>query len=232
MIIIPALDIYKNNIVRLTKGNYNKVFKLKKSINKILDYFLKNKFNLINIIDLEGALKKKITNKKKIVKLISFFLDKKIKCCIGGGIRNKKSIKYYISKGAHKIILGTKILKNINFFREIYNKYKKKILISIDIYKNKIMINGWKKKNKISLKKYLKKISFYKKKIIFTNINRDGTLKGVDIKFIKNILNNNLGKKRCIFSGGFSGEKDIIKIKNECGSLFGYIVGKYIYNKI
>ncbi|MGX7589460.1 HisA/HisF-related TIM barrel protein [Candidatus Vidania fulgoroideorum] len=229
MQIIPAIDIYKKKIVRLLKGNFNKIHYFKKKFKNFLKYFLKNKIKNINLIDLEGALKKKTKNKKLISSIIKKLKKNKINSNIGGGIRKIKTIKYYLNIGANKIILGTAVIKNISFFKKIYYKYKKKIMISLDIKKGHIMLNGWKEKY-INLKKFMKKIKFYKNEIIVTNIDKDGTLKGIDLKFNKKILKI-IKKNKIIFSGGYL-NKNYTKIKNMSKRIKGYIIGKYLYKKI
>ncbi|MGX7582517.1 HisA/HisF-related TIM barrel protein [Candidatus Vidania fulgoroideorum] len=228
MEIIPAIDIYKKKIVRLLKGNYKKIFFCKKKIKNFINYFIKNKIKKVNIIDLEGALLGKIKNKKLILKIIKKLKKKKIKSQIGGGIRKISDIKYYLNNGANKVILGTAIIKNLKFFKFVLKKFKNKIIISIDIKNKKIMLRGWKKKYK-TIKEFIKKINFYKNKIIITNINKDGTLKGVDFIFINKIMKI-IKKNEIIFSGGYvkKNYKKLSKIKR----LKGYIVGKYIYKKI
>ncbi|MGX7586186.1 HisA/HisF-related TIM barrel protein [Candidatus Vidania fulgoroideorum] len=232
MIIIPALDIYKKKIIRLTKGKFNKKKIYKISLKKIIKYLKKNKYKLINIIDLEGAKKKKIINKKIIKKIIIKLKKNKIKCQIGGGIRRKKYVKYYISNGASKVIIGSKSLKK-NFIKEIIKKYKKKIIISADIYKKKIMINSWKKKYK-SYKIFYKKISkYFKGTYLITNIEIDGTKKGINFNFIKKIMKT-FKRNKIMFSGGYSGSVDLINLKKKklINKIYGYVVGKYFLDKL
>ncbi|MGX7576476.1 HisA/HisF-related TIM barrel protein [Candidatus Vidania fulgoroideorum] len=232
MILIPAIDIYKGKIVRLYKGNYKKKKIYNFKIINILSYFLKNNFKIINIIDLEGAQKKKIVNKKIITKIIKIMKKKNIKCQIGGGLRRVKFLKYYFKKGANKLIIGSKAL-NKNFIKKIIIKFKKKIIISADIYKNFIMTESWKKK-KIKYKIFKNKIlKYFKGTLIVTNINRDGTQKGIELKFLKKILKC-FKNNKIIFSGGYNGKDDIKKLKkkNMYNKIYGYVVGKYIYEKL
>ncbi|XAO72492.1 MAG: HisA/HisF-related TIM barrel protein [Candidatus Vidania fulgoroideorum] len=231
MKLIPAFDFYKKKIVRLYKGKFNKIKYYNLKIKKIIKFLIKNKLKIINIINLESSKKGKLTRKKYIIELIKKFKKRNIKTQIGGGIRNLNNIKKY-KKYAYKIILGTKAIKNINFLKKAINKYKDKIILSIDVLKNKIMINGWKKKTNYKLKEFIKKINkFYKNKIIITNIDRDGTLKGINKKFIKKILKMKLiNRKKIIFAGGFKNKKDYKFLKKK--QINSYIVGKYIYKKI
>ncbi|MGX7589322.1 HisA/HisF-related TIM barrel protein [Candidatus Vidania fulgoroideorum] len=232
MKIIPALDVYKNKFIRLKKGKYSKKFLKRKKISKFINFFLINNHKLINLINLSGAESGKIKNEGFINKIIKSLLKKNIKFNIGGGIRSNKSIAKYLNKGASGIILGTRILNDIKFLKNILKIYKDKIIVSLDLNKFKIMISGWKKKSKYSFLEYIDILKKYKNKIIITNIKRDGSLKGVEKKFIKkikSIVKKNIFKK-IIFSGGFKGGSDFNFLKKM--KVYRYISGSYFYRII
>ena len=65
------------------------------------------------------------------------------------------------------------------------------------------------------------------KSIIFTDINRDGTKKGVNLKETLNLVQ--LTKFPVIASGGISKIDDVIEIKNT-EKIRGVIIGKAIYD--
>ncbi|MGX7582799.1 HisA/HisF-related TIM barrel protein [Candidatus Vidania fulgoroideorum] len=232
MKIIPSIDIYKNNIVRLLRGDFKKLTVYNIKLKKLLKYFIKKKIRLINLIDLEGAKKKKIINKKKICKIINIMKYYNIKCNVGGGIRKYKHIKYYIKKGAKKIILGSNALKK-DFILKLIKNYKKKIIISVDIFNNNVMLESWKKKSLYYKEFFNKVLKYYKGTFIVTNIKLDGTKKGININFLKKIIKI-VKNYKIIFAGGFSGKKDIKKLKKNkiYKNIKGYIVGKYIYEKL
>ncbi|UOQ27883.1 Phosphoribosylformimino-5-aminoimidazole carboxamide ribotide isomerase [Candidatus Vidania fulgoroideae] len=218
--IIPAIDILDGKFVRLLKGNFKKK-KYFISYKKYTNFLIKEKVKFIHIVDLDGARLGKPKNKKIISKIIKKFKKNGVGIQIGGGIRKKKYIDFYIKKGV-KVIIGTSFFKkridNVNF---------KKIIISIDYKDKRVFLNGWEKRG-ISLKKAIKKAKKSKfRYFIFTNINNDGTSKGLDIKNIKYICNK-MKKKKIMFAGGFNdNEKKIYRIKN----LYGIISGSFFYEK-
>ncbi|UOQ38027.1 Phosphoribosylformimino-5-aminoimidazole carboxamide ribotide isomerase [Candidatus Vidania fulgoroideae] len=218
--VIPAIDILDGKFVRLLKGDFKKK-KYFISYRKYVNFLIKKKVRYIHIVDLNGAKSGKPKNKKIILKIIKKFKKSNVRVQIGGGIRKKKYIDFYLQKGA-KVIIGTSFFK-----KKIENVNLKKIIISIDYKDNRVFLNGWKKKD-ISLKKAIdeaKKSKF--KYFVFTNINKDGTGKGLDIKNIKYICNK-MKKKKIMFAGGFNNkEKEIYGIKN----LYGIISGSFFYEK-
>lgn len=225
MIIIPAIDILKGKCVRLFKGNYKKKI-FEKSYKKYLKEIIKKKPKIVHIIDLDGAKIGKPINNLEITKIINILKKKKIKTQVGGGIRKKNHLNYYLSK-------NTKVIISTIFFKKSIKKIKKtkNIIVSIDYKKNRVFCNGWKKK-KISLNKAIKKA---KKSnfnyFIFTNISKDGTQEGINFKKISYICKK-LKKKKLMFAGGFNNKNEkIIKKKIKNKNLYGIITGTYFYKK-
>ncbi|MGX7589178.1 HisA/HisF-related TIM barrel protein [Candidatus Vidania fulgoroideorum] len=214
--IIPALDIYNNNCVRLLKGKYSKIYEFCSNPIKVFLFYLNKKVKRIHIVDLNGAENKNSMNLLviyNIYKISNYFKNSKIQ--IGGGIRTYKKIKYY-SIFFYKTILSTLIFKKV-FFLDFFFK---KIMYSLDIKNKFIYSKGW--KNKECKLNYFVKNNKLTKEIIYTNINKDGTMKGIKI-------NNNILKKlntKVIVSGGF---KKYIKYNNK--KIVGYISGISIYTK-
>ncbi|MGX7583089.1 HisA/HisF-related TIM barrel protein [Candidatus Vidania fulgoroideorum] len=225
MKIIPAIDILGNNFVRLTKGNFKKKIILKDQ-NKYLKSIIKRNPKIVHIIDLDGSKTGILKNKKKIInKIIPILRKNKIRIQLGGGIRKKKEIYFFLKKKI-KVIISTLFFEKKIFFKR--KKTIKKIIVSVDFKKNEVFCKGWKKK-KVSIKNAIrraKKSCF--KYFIFTDIERDGTMKGLNIKKIKYICKK-LKKKKIMFAGGFL-KTDVNKV-NKIKNLYGLIAGKFFYEK-
>jgi len=227
MIILPAIDIKDGKCVRLLKGDFNKVTQYKESpldqANKFSEFGFKN----IHLIDLDGALKGKLINKDIIRQIISVS-DLKIQ--VGGGIRSLKNIKEWFDIGVDRIILGTAAIEDPEFLKKVCFEYKNKIALAIDVRDGYIALSGWKKQTKILAFDFIKKIkNFGLSRIIYTDIDKDGTKSGPNIKYaIK--LSEKINMP-VIISGGISSISDILNIK-KIGSknIEGVIVGKAIYD--
>jgi len=227
MIIFPAIDIKDGKCVRLTKGDFDKITSYENSpIDQAKKYY-QNGFNYIHIVDLDGALQGKPANSnivKEIIKKV------KLKIQVGGGIRTIDDINSWIKTGVDKIVMGTAAVENIALLKAACNKFKNKIAVAIDVKDGLIALAGWKKQTNIPAIDFIKKIeNFGVSRIIYTDINKDGTKKGPNIKDTVELSSK--VKIPLIISGGVSSIEDIKKIKLLSNSnIEGVIVGKSIYD--
>ena len=227
MIIFPAIDIKGGKCVRLFKGDFNKITQYKKSPFDQATEFFNLGFTNIHLVDLDGALEGNLINKEIIRKISE--IDK-IKIQVGGGIRSLEHIEKLINFGVDKIIIGTAAVENIEFLKIACNKYNKKIAISLDVREGYIALSGWKKQTKILATDFIKNIENMDiSRIIYTDINRDGTKSGPNLYETLNF--SNLTKIPVVVSGGISSIDDVINIKNKkLKNIEGIIIGKAIYD--
>ena len=227
MIIFPAIDIKGGKCVRLFKGDFNKITQYKKSPFDQATEFFNLGFKNIHLVDLDGALEGNLIN-KEIIKKISEI--NKIKIQVGGGIRSLEHIEQLINFGVDKIIIGTAAVENIEFLKIACNKYNKKIAISLDVREGCVALSGWKKQTKILATDFIKNIENMDiSRIIYTDINRDGTKSGPNLHETLNF--SNLTKIPVVVSGGISSIDDVINIKSKkFKNIEGIIIGKAIYD--
>jgi len=227
MIILPAIDIKDGKCVRLLKGDFNQMTEYNKSPLEQATEFFNLGFKNIHIVDLNAALDGNLINKNIIKDIIK---KNKLKIQVGGGIRSELVVKEWIDAGVDKVIIGTAGIENPELLINLAKKYKNKIALSIDVRDGFIALAGWKKQTKILALDFIKKISNSDiSRIIYTDINKDGTKTGPN--FEETI---NFSKKiniPVVVSGGISSKADIIKLKKiRTKNIEGVIVGKAIYD--
>jgi len=227
MIIFPAIDIKDGVCVRLIKGDYRQITSYKNTpIDQATIYF-KNGFNNIHIVDIDGALHGRPVNSILISEIV-----KKVKSEIqnGGGIRTIDDISRWIEMGIDRVVMGTAAVENLELLETACNKFKNKIAVSLDAKDGLIALSGWKKQTNISVIDFIKKIqNFGVSRIIYTDINRDGTKQGPNIKDTVELSSK--AKIPLVISGGVSSLEDIKKIKSLSNSnIEGVIIGKAIYD--
>tara|TARA_B100000686_G_scaffold322428_1_gene376176 strand:+ start:127 stop:846 length:720 start_codon:yes stop_codon:yes gene_type:complete len=227
MIIFPAIDIKGGKCVRLLKGDFNKITKYKKSPIDQANEFLNLGFDNIHLIDLDGALAEKPVNENTIKEISKI---NKIKIQIGGGIRSIDHIKRLLDFNVDKVILGTAAVENIEFLKKACDKFNNKIALSIDARKGYIALSGWKKQTNILALDFIKKIEKMNiSRIIYTDINKDGTKSGPNLQETVDL--SSLTKIPFVISGGISSINDVINIKkNKYQNIEGIIIGKAIYD--
>jgi len=227
MIIFPAIDIKDGKCVRLIKGDFNQITSYEKSPFDQAKTYFQNGFKNIHIVDLDGALQGKSSNSNIVKEIIK---NLKLKIQIGGGIRTIEDIGVWIKNGVDKVIIGTAAVENKNLLKTACEKFKNKIAVSLDVKDGFIYLSGWKKQTNILASDFLKEIqNFGISRIIYTDINKDGTKKGPNIK--DTIELSSKVKIPFIISGGISSIEDVKKIKSLNNSnIQGVIVGKSIYD--
>ena len=227
MIILPAIDIKDGKCVRLINGDFEQMTSYKNTPFDQAKIYFESGFKNIHIVDLDGALKGKSSNSNIIKEIIKNF---KLKIQIGGGIRTISDVDNWINNGVDKVIIGTAAVENRDLLKTACEKFKNKIAISLDVKDGFIFLSGWKKKTNILAVDFLKEIkNFGVSRIIYTDINKDGTKEGPNIK--DTIELSNKVKIPFVISGGISSIEDIKKIKSLNNSnIEGIIVGKSIYD--
>ena len=227
MIIFPAIDIKNGVCVRLVKGDFRQITSYENTpIDQAKKYF-QNGFNNIHIVDLDGALHGRSVNSILIREIIQ---KVKSRIQIGGGIRTIDDISRWIELGVDKIVMGTAAVENVELLKTACNKFKNKIAVSLDVKDGLIALSGWKKQTNISAIEFIKKIkNFGISRIIYTDIYKDGTKQGPNIKGAIELSSK--VKIPLVISGGVSSIEDIerIKLLNN-PNIEGVIIGKAIYD--
>ena len=227
MIIFPAIDIKDGVCVRLIKGDYRQITSYENTpIDQATKYF-KNGFNNIHIVDLDGALHGRPVNSILIREIIQ---KVKSRIQIGGGIRTIDDISRWIELGIDKVGMGTAAVENTELLKIACDKFKNKIAVSLDVKDGLIALSGWKKQTNISAIDFIKKIqNFGISRIIYTDILKDGTKQGPNIKGAIELSSE--VKIPLVISGGVSSIEDIKRIKSlNNPNIEGVIIGKAIYD--
>jgi len=225
MKIFPAIDIKDKKCVRLVKGDFDNKTEYEISPIDQASKFKDHGFKNLHIVDLDGALTGETVNLDIIQEIVSKF-DLKIE--IGGGIRNFKSIQKYTDIGVEKVILGSAAINNKSFLNEACQKFPNKIALGLDAKDGYLSVSGWKENsNKLTLD-YLNEVNEYGiSRLIYTDINRDGTKQSPNFKETAKVAESS--KCPVIISGGVSSINDIEKAK-ELKNIEGIIIGKAIYD--
>jgi phosphoribosylformimino-5-aminoimidazole carboxamide ribotide isomerase len=227
MKILPAIDIKDKKCVRLIQGDFENKTEYEISPLDQAGKYKEQGFKNLHIVDLDGALTGQTVNLNIIQEIVGKY-DLKIE--VGGGVRTLDSIKRYVDIGVEKIILGSAAIKNKEFLKEACVKFKNKIALGLDAKDGNLSVSGWKEKLKIKTLDFLKDVNDYGiSRLIYTDINRDGTKEGPN--FEETIKIADVSNCPVIISGGVSSMKDIKKAKElNNKNIEGIIIGKAIYD--
>ncbi len=219
MLIIPAIDIKNGKCIRLMKGELSKQISYS---SKPLDYALaleKKGAEWIHVVDIDGAIKGELSNWETIGEILRMV---KIKVQVGGGIQSTKNVERLIDMGAKRVVVSTVPFLNSNLFMEWVREFGNKIIVSLDVVGDRVRVKGW-KEDAFELDRalsFLQSMGIHE--IIYTDIERDGTLTGINVERIEKIVS--MGFLLYV-AGGVRDEKDI-NLLREMKGINGVIVGR------
>jgi phosphoribosylformimino-5-aminoimidazole carboxamide ribotide isomerase len=223
LIIYPAIDILNGHCVRLYKGDYGKVTKYSDDPVKTALTFKEAGASHIHIVDLDGAKTGKSENIEVIKRICK---ETGLSVQTGGGVRTIKRIRELAAANADRIILGTAAIKNPSLVEEAVKEFGKKIVVGIDARNGFVSTDGWTDDSgKDAIETALFMQSLGVQSVVYTDISKDGTLKGPNLDALKEMIEKT--DMYVVASGGIKDMEDIREVK-ETGA-YGVITGKAIY---
>lgn len=228
MIVIPAIDIMGGKVVRLRQGKFQEVTVYSENPFSVAEQWITHGAKYMHIVDLDGAASGQIKNFSIIGNIVE---NIKAEIQVGGGIRDIDTIQSLISIGVSKVVLGTRAIEDRNFLSKALEIWPENIIVSIDASHGKLAKEGWTSISTINATDFAKELQeLGVRRIIYTDIARDGTLVGPNVAGIKSMLE--ATQIPIIASGGISNIEDLKEIKElEKFGLIGVIIGKAIYER-
>lgn len=226
MNIIPAIDIIEKKVVRLEQGKFNKEKVYSDNPVMMAKQWENKGAKLLHVVDLEGARLGKPVNLDVVREIAR---DVKIDIEFGGGLRTEEDIKNALKVGVRFVVIGTSAVSDEGFCKSVTEKFGDKIIFAVDAKDGKVAVKGWKELSEKEIEAYVKELeALGAKRIIYTDISRDGMMSGPNLEILKSILSQT--KLEVIASGGISSVDDIKKLKMlEKDGLTGAIIGKALY---
>lgn len=226
MIIFPAIDIRDGKCVRLTEGRFDKETIFADYPADMAKKWASLGAEFLHIVDLDGALAGKSVN----LPAIQAILDSvDIPVQLGGGIRTIENIEEVLKLGVSRVILGSVAVRNPELVKTACEKFGDKIVVGIDARDGIVAVEGWGVSGGVEAEELAKKMAAVGvKRIVYTDISRDGTLTGVNTEATAKLAR--VSGIKVIASGGVRSIQDMIDVKAvEADGVEGVIVGKAIY---
>jgi len=223
MIILPAIDIKDGQCVRLKKGDFGTVEKVAEDWFLTAMQFRDSGAEWIHMVDLDGALEGKPQNAEIFLKVAE---KTGLKVELGGGIRTKETIAFYMENGIQRVVLGSVAISDPALVEWAAGNYGDRIALGIDADKGLVKTSGWTVGHEVGYLDLAKKMeSVGVSNIIFTDISKDGMLSGPNLEqlsALKDAVSVNITA-----SGGIKELKDIRDLSDL--GIYGAICGKSIY---
>lgn len=229
MKIYPAIDLKDGRCVRLTQGKFDTETVYSDDPAAMARQWQSRGAEIIHVVDLDGALTGGPKNREDILKICRA-VDIPIQ--VAGGLRTQEDIDGYLNHGADRVVLGTKVVTDFPFLEKACRNHPGKIAVGLDARDGMVVVQGWTEDTGTSVSDLASRISKLEvESIIFTDIKRDGMLKGPNIEAIQSLAQ--LVSTPVIASGGVTTLEDIKQLIGMAPpGVSGAIIGKALYNGV
>ena len=229
MILFPAIDLKEGQVVRLLYGDLDAVTVYGEDPGAQAKAFADIGFPWLHVVDLNGAVEGRPVNDEAVKSIRASFSGK---MQLGGGIRTLENIKHWLDLGIDRVILGTIAARDPELVKEACCLYPGQIVVGIDAKGGKVAVEGWVETGEMTaLDLALKFEDAGVAAIVFTDIDRDGALTGVNLQATVDLAN--AISIPVIASGGVADIGDIKAVmdaKNDGANLEGAISGRALYD--
>lgn len=225
MLVIPAIDLRKGRCVRLYQGDPGQETVYGENPVEVACLWERLGAKLLHLVDLDGAFTG-ISRNAAIVSAIEKAVQ--IPLQLGGGLRTREDVEKALATGVSRVILGTIALEQPQLTRDIIKEFGDSILVGIDARNGQVAVKGWTEASTVSACELAARVEQWGvKEIIYTDIQRDGTMQGPNLEGLDDLLENT--KLQVIMSGGISSLGDLIAIRPYAARVTGAIIGKALY---
>ncbi|HYC55459.1 MAG TPA: 1-(5-phosphoribosyl)-5-[(5-phosphoribosylamino)methylideneamino]imidazole-4-carboxamide isomerase [Candidatus Binatia bacterium] len=232
MLILPAIDIRGGRCVRLLRGDYAQETVFGDDPGAMAQRWLEEGARAIHIVDLDGARDGTATNRAAVQSILTLIESFKAGTIseLGGGIRTIADIERWLEIGLTRVIIGTAAVEQPQIVEEAARRFPCRVWVGIDARGGKVAIKGWLEDTAVEAAALAKQMeSRGAAGIIFTDIDRDGTGKGVSVESTA-ALARSLSIP-VIASGGVHSLDDVRRLREvEDSGISGVIVGRALYD--
>ena len=226
MQIIPAVDIRGGKCVRLLQGEFDKETVYADDPVDMALHWASLGAERLHVVDLDGAKTGEGTNTPVIARIVGA-LD--IPVQLGGGIRTLETAGRMLDLGLDRVIVGTSAALDRGLAEAIFGAFGDRVVLGLDARDGKVAIHGWREVLDIQAIDFAREMeSLGARRIIHTDISRDGMLEGVNLDAMERMAR--AVDIPIIASGGVTGIGDIHNLKKlEPLGVEGVITGKALY---
>ncbi|HIB45435.1 MAG TPA: 1-(5-phosphoribosyl)-5-[(5-phosphoribosylamino)methylideneamino]imidazole-4-carboxamide isomerase [Candidatus Lambdaproteobacteria bacterium] len=227
MLLIPAIDLKNGRCVRLLQGEADAETVYSHEPAAMARSFEDAGAKRLHLVDLDGAFRGQGTNLDSIHSILKTI---SIPVQLGGGLRTAENVEQMFELGVSSVIVGTMAVKNPDVLEGLIQRFSgEKIFLGIDARNRKVSIEGWQEGTEIDDVEFaLRWKKLGTKRVIFTDIARDGMLSGPNLEALSDFARRT-GLK-IVASGGVSSMADLEQLKTlEAVGVDQVISGKAIY---
>ncbi|MAL79354.1 MAG: 1-(5-phosphoribosyl)-5-[(5-phosphoribosylamino)methylideneamino]imidazole-4-carboxamide isomerase [Sneathiella sp.] len=227
MNLYPAIDLKDGNCVRLLRGEMAAATVFNTDPAAQAQAFKTAGFERLHLVDLNGAFEGRPVNAAAVESILA---ATDVPTQLGGGIRDLATIEMWLSKGLSRVILGTVALRDPALVIEACKMFPGHIAVGIDARGGMVAVEGWAETSETSALDLARKFEDAGvEAIIYTDIDRDGALQGVNVEATRDLAA--AISIPVIASGGVASIKDVENLLAvQSSGIEGVIIGRALYD--
>lgn len=227
MILFPAIDLKDGQCVRLRHGDMDTATIYNDDPAAQAKAFEDQGFEWLHVVDLNGAFQGHSINSAAVGAILN---ATKNPVQLGGGIRTLPQIEDWLDRGLARVILGTVAVRDPELVKEACRLFPGKVAVGIDAKGGKVAVEGWAEASSLGVIELARKFEGAGvAAIIYTDIDRDGVLMGIN--WDSTIALANSVSIPVIASGGLASLDDIVRMtRPDAAKLEGAISGRALYD--
>ena len=230
MILFPAIDLKDGQCVRLEQGDMARATVFNQDPGAQAADFAAQGFSHLHIVDLDGAFAGASVNRAAVEAIVEACRAANVTTQLGGGIRNLENIERWLAAGIDRVILGTVAQRDPDLVRAACRQFDGRIIVGIDARAGHVAVEGWAEATQmqaVDLARQFENAGVAA--IIYTDIDRDGLLKGVNIEATQKLAESI--SIPVIASGGLAGLGDVkALLALQDSGIIGAISGRALYD--
>ncbi|MGD8316514.1 MAG: 1-(5-phosphoribosyl)-5-[(5-phosphoribosylamino)methylideneamino]imidazole-4-carboxamide isomerase [Myxococcales bacterium] len=180
MELIPAIDLLDGKVVRLHQGDYDRVTVYDDDPVSMAKRFEEQGAARLHVVDLEGARR---GNPAHVAVIRDILRETRLEVQVGGGVRDERIALRWLEAGAARVVLGTVVVKAPSVVRALCVAHPGAVVAALDARDGKIAVEGWREQSGRDVSEVAEEVDQWGvAAILFTNIHRDGTRRGPDVR--------------------------------------------------
>ncbi len=230
MILIPAIDLKEGVCVRLYKGDMDKTTVFNQDPAAQARDFTASGCQWLHVVDLDGAFAGRPVNAEAVSAISVVAAAAGVPVQLGGGIRDPKTVAYWLERGVARVILGTAALTDPDMVKQACADHPGRVAVAIDARDGLVATEGWAETSDVTAEELARKFEDCGvAAIVYTDIDRDGALTGPNVKATAALARGT--SIPVIASGGVSSMDDLRALKEqEDSGVAGVVSGRALYD--
>jgi phosphoribosylformimino-5-aminoimidazole carboxamide ribotide isomerase len=227
VILFPAIDLKNGEAVRLEQGDMARATTFHRDPAEQARAFAAQGFDYLHIVDLDGAFAGRPVNAAAVDRILATV---RLPVQLGGGIRDHATIEGWLAKGITRVVIGTAAVRDPALVKAAARTFPGRIAVGLDARDGKVAVEGWAATSELSALEIAKRFEDAGvAAIIYTDIARDGMLKGLNIDATVALAD--AVAIPVIASGGLASIEDVrALLMPRANKLAGAIVGRALYD--